>query len=366
MWHHEESVTDCKNRCAIDHDAIKQDCSLSNQLSEERAGKNLSGIGRASSTCQDKKLASRRGENVFRQLDALVDQLDFSGGNLTRCRGYVRFTHQAIRHSWRTVFIGIISRIREPENPVHVWPAEVAVDQEHAITLLGQDKRIIGACETFAFVGHSTCEKRNFSLGFRTQERKRGTQIAERFRRRTFRSFHHDAIVRTSESFASSFQSANGPLISGIGNSCKNRQTERAFCLVHSSNGAIQRIDSKNESQTDSEAAKQAQQDRFRGPRTNRKVRKRGMLNNADRIRLDVFCQVRVFYLAKDAFVQRTIGFGLPRQFLIADRRAVEIDRDALLVLQSLLQTGLCRFALLDGITHNRRLRQDRLTELVF
>src|SRR5206468_5298609 len=105
-------------------DAIKQGCSLSNQLSEERAGKNLSGIGRASPTCQDKKLASPRGENVFPQLDALVDQLDFSGGNLTRCRGYVRFTHQATRHSRRSVFIGIISRIREPENPVHVWPAE--------------------------------------------------------------------------------------------------------------------------------------------------------------------------------------------------------------------------------------------------
>src|SRR5207249_11484063 len=100
-------------------------------------------------------------------------------------------------------------------------------------------------------------------------------------------------------------------------------------------------VDSKNKSQTGSEAAKQAQQDRSRGPRTNRKVRKRGMLNHADRIRLAVFCQVRVFYLAKDAFVQRTLGFGLPRQFLIARRGAGEIDRDALLVLQSLLQAGL-------------------------
>ena len=258
MWHHEESVTDCKDRCAIDHNAIKQGCSLSNQLSEERAGKNLSGIGRASSTCEDKKLASRRGENVFRQLNALIDELDFSGGNLTRCRGYVRFTHQAIRHSRRAVFIGIISRIREPENLVHVWPAEIAVDQEHAITLLGQCERIIGACETFAFVGHSTGEKRNFSLGFRTQERKCGAQIAECFRRRTFRGFHHDAIVRTSESFASPFQSANGPLISGIGNSCKNRQTERAFCLVYSFNRTIQRIDSKNQNQTNSETTEQA------------------------------------------------------------------------------------------------------------
>src|SRR2546430_17374215 len=94
MWHHEESVTDCKNRCAIDHDAIKQGCSLSNQLSEERAGKNLSGIGRAAPTCQDKKLASRRGENVFRKLKALVDQLVFSGGNFAPCPGHGRSTPQ--------------------------------------------------------------------------------------------------------------------------------------------------------------------------------------------------------------------------------------------------------------------------------
>ena len=90
------------------------------------------------------------------------------------------------------------------------------------------------------------------------------------------------------------------------------------------------------------------------------------MLNHADRIRLDVFCQVRVFYLAKDAFVQRTIGFGLSRQFLIADRCAVEIDRDALLVLQRLLQADLCRFDLLDRIAQNRTLRQHRFTELYF
>jgi len=177
---------------------------------------------------------------------------------------------------------------------VHVWPAEVAIDQQHAITLLGQCKRIIGACETFAFVGHSTGEKRNFRSAFRTQERKRGTQIAEGFRRRTFRSFHHDAIVRTSESFGSPFQSLTGP--HQWYREQLQKQADRAcFRLVHSSNGAIQRIDSKNESQTDSEAAKQAQQDRFRGPRTNRKVRKRGMLNHADRIRLDVFCQVVSF-----------------------------------------------------------------------
>src|SRR4051812_33640492 len=111
MWHHEESVTDRKNRCAIDHDAIKQRCSLGNQLAEERAGKNLSRIGRTASSGEDKQLASGRGENSSSHLKALIDELDFSGRNLTRCRGDVRFTHQAIRHSRRAVFIRIISRI---------------------------------------------------------------------------------------------------------------------------------------------------------------------------------------------------------------------------------------------------------------
>src|SRR5438034_2856394 len=114
MWHHEESVTDCKNRCAIDHDAIKQGCSLSNQLSEERAGKNLSGIGRASSTCQDKKLASRRGENAFRQLNAIGDQLAFSGGNITHCRDYLSFLHILDTNLLRADLRPLISRTAKP------------------------------------------------------------------------------------------------------------------------------------------------------------------------------------------------------------------------------------------------------------
>ena len=130
MWSHEQSVTDCQNWCAIDYHTIKDCCSLGNELPEEWPGKNLSRIGRASSTCEDGKLASCRGENVPCQLNALVDKLDFSSGNLARCRGYVRFTHQAVYHSRRSFFVGIVCcvGIRETENPVHVWPAQVAVD----------------------------------------------------------------------------------------------------------------------------------------------------------------------------------------------------------------------------------------------
>src|SRR4029077_4983540 len=187
----------CKNRCAIDHYAVKQLCSLSNQLPEEWTGKNLSRLGRTSSACEDRKLASRRGKNFPSQLNVLVDKLDFPGGNHARCRNQVHFTDQTIRHTRWGVFLGIVAFVGgwEAKDLVHVRPTQVAVNQEYAITLLGQCKRIIGACETFTFVGHSTGEKRNLALGFRTQQRKRSAQIAKRFRRRTFRSFHHHPVV---------------------------------------------------------------------------------------------------------------------------------------------------------------------------
>src|SRR3954465_2122982 len=112
MRHHEKSVTNCEDRRAINDDAIKQRCSLGNQLSEKWPGKNLSWIRRAAATPEDEPLPSSPAENVFRQLNALIDELDFSGWNLTCCRGKVRFTNQAIRHSRRAVFIGIISCTR--------------------------------------------------------------------------------------------------------------------------------------------------------------------------------------------------------------------------------------------------------------
>src|SRR5215471_6762237 len=187
MWSHEESVTDRKDRCAIDHYAIEQPCGLGNQLAKEWSSKNLSRIRSASPTCENAKLTACRRENLPGQGNVFVSKLDFAGGNLARSGGQICFTNQAICHSRRSVFLGIVSRarVRETKDLVHVWPAEVAVNKQDAIALLRQRKGIIGAGETFPFVRHSTCEKRYFALGFGTQKRKRSAQIAERFRRRT-------------------------------------------------------------------------------------------------------------------------------------------------------------------------------------
>src|SRR5437667_569739 len=159
VWGHEQSVADCQNWCAIDYHAIKDFCGLSDELPEEWPGKNLSRIWRTPSARENGKLPSRGSENFPCQLNVFVDKLNFSGGDLARCRCYIRFTHEAIRHSRLAVFGRIISRIREAENLVHVWPAQVAVDEKHAIALLSQRQRIIGAGETLSFAGQSTGKK---------------------------------------------------------------------------------------------------------------------------------------------------------------------------------------------------------------
>ena len=90
------------------------------------------------------------------------------------------------------------------------------------------------------------------------------------------------------------------------------------------------------------------------------------MLNHTDRIRLHVFGQICLFYLAKDTFVEGAIGFSLPGQLLIANGGAVKIDRDSLLVLQRLLQAGLGGLDLFDRVTENWGLLQHRLAKLFF
>ena len=105
MRSHEQSVADCQNRCAVDYYTIKDGCSLSNESAEEWPGKNLSWIGRAPPTCEHGELTSRRGKNFPRKLNILVDKLEFSGRNPARGRRYVRFAHQAIRHSRCAVFL---------------------------------------------------------------------------------------------------------------------------------------------------------------------------------------------------------------------------------------------------------------------
>ena len=272
MWGHQQSVTDCKNGSTIDHNAIEKSCSLGDQLAEKWSGKNFRRIGCAPSTREDIELPTRCGKNFSRQLNILIDKLDFSSRNLARGSGQVGFTYQAIRHSRRGVFVGIISYIGlwEAENFVHVRPAQVAIDQKHAITLLGQRKRVISAGKTFSFARQSTGEKRNLTFSFWPQKRKRCAQISEGFGRRTFRSFNYYAIIRTSKSFAAPSYAPNGPFVCSVRNRCENRQSQSGFRLVNSFNRAIQRIGAKNEGKAGRQPSKQTQNDRFCGTRTDR------------------------------------------------------------------------------------------------
>ena len=58
------------------------------------------------------------------------------------------------------------------------------------------------------------------------------------------------------------------------------------------------------------------------------------MLNDAHRGCLGVFFKVRFFDLPKDAFVEGTIRFGLPRQLQITDRCLIQRQRGLLLLMR--------------------------------
>ena len=53
---------------------------------------------------------------------------------------------------------------------MHARPPEVPVDEENTEALLSESKGIIGAGETLSFIRHSAGEKRNLTLGFRSEE----------------------------------------------------------------------------------------------------------------------------------------------------------------------------------------------------
>ncbi len=81
------------------------------------------------------------------------------------------------------------------ENLVEAGPAKVAVDEQNAMTLLGEGERVIRAREALALVRQRAREKKNFAFGFGPEQREAGAQIAECFRRGTFRRFGDKAIT---------------------------------------------------------------------------------------------------------------------------------------------------------------------------
>jgi hypothetical protein len=84
MRRHQKSIANGQDRGAVDHDAIKERGSLSDQAPEERACENFSRVGRAPSTREDRKLTSGRRENILGDRNVLTDELNFTDRNLAR------------------------------------------------------------------------------------------------------------------------------------------------------------------------------------------------------------------------------------------------------------------------------------------
>src|SRR5947208_13975155 len=76
--------------------------------------------------------------------------------------------------------------------------------------MLGERDSVVGAGKTFAFSRQSTGEERNLALALRSQERKRGAQIAECFRGRSLRALSDNSIGRSALVISSAFRTRLG------------------------------------------------------------------------------------------------------------------------------------------------------------
>ena len=161
MWRHQKSITNCKNRRAVDHNAVIKRCSLNDQTAEERAGKNFSRIRRAPSTRQNGKLTSRRSVK-FPVRAMFSSTIWISPAGIWALLTLRRLHQQTIYDSRLAVLVRVIFDARETKDLVHGWPAQIAVNKKHPIPLLGQRQRIVGAGKTLSFVRHRAGENETF------------------------------------------------------------------------------------------------------------------------------------------------------------------------------------------------------------
>ena len=85
----------------------------------------------------------------------------------------------------------------------------------------------------------------------------------------------------------------------------------------------------------------------------------RRMLDYAYGIGLYILCQIGLFDLAEHTFVERSVGFGLSRKFLITDRGFVQSERGFFLSARCSIEIALGSACLLQCISQDGWLPQD-------
>src|SRR6185369_3130959 len=73
-------------------------------------------------------------------------------------------------------------------------PAQIAIDEQDAMSLLRKGQRVVRARETFSFAGQRAGKQKNTTFLFRSEKGEGGAQIAEAFGRGTFRRFRNEPI----------------------------------------------------------------------------------------------------------------------------------------------------------------------------
>src|SRR5581483_714622 len=130
---------------------------------------------------EEKELTSGRSAHFATHRDRFADHVNFFRRNRASRLLELCPANQAIDKPGRfDVGIGF-RQANARENLMKTWPPQVAIDQQHAMTLLRQRNCVIGAGKALAFVRHCAGKQRYLPLIFWSQEPKGSSKISECF-----------------------------------------------------------------------------------------------------------------------------------------------------------------------------------------
>ena len=150
-------------------------CSFRHQFRKGGPAQKFSGIRCAAAAGEHEKLADRRREDAG-SLAVSAGMVEASRRDGSDRALQIGGADQVIDDA-REIFI--VHFVRGEEDLVKAGPTQVAIDQEHPMSLLGEGEGVVRTRKTFAFARSRAREQEDFSFRFRSKKGKRRAQIPE-------------------------------------------------------------------------------------------------------------------------------------------------------------------------------------------
>src|SRR5205823_1382023 len=170
---HEKGVAHGKNGRAIDHDAIVELRGFGHEFSKGMAAQELRWVRCTAAAGENGELSAGRRHRAGSRGRAGPDYIHVARRDDTHRISQRDITDEVIDDSILFVVLGFLAALGSDvaENLVQAGAAQVAVDQQDTVALLGEREGVVRTREALALVRQSAGEQENLSLFLRTEER---------------------------------------------------------------------------------------------------------------------------------------------------------------------------------------------------